>query len=308
MPKVSVIMNCYNGERYLHEAIQSVYDQTFTDWEIVFWDDDSIDDSGKIAQSYDYKLRYFKGEKALSLGQARNRALEKTTGEYIAFLDQDDIWLPDKLKKQVEILDNDIDVAMVYTNYYKLKQNGKRYPGYRKMQPEGHIFESLLYYYAICISTVMVRKDAFLGLESLFDETMNLAEETDVFMRILFRAKASYISQPLSLYRIHSTMNSIKYIDKYPEEYSHMVDKFKKLDPNFTDLYRDALKYYEAKMGYWRARAAIAKNSSGNARKALSPYKWTDYRFFILYLSTYISPRVWRIIHDFKDRMVYGGG
>jgi len=308
MPKVSVIINCYNGEKYLHEAIQSVYNQTFTDWEIVFWDDASSDSSEEIAKSYDDRLKYFKGEKALSLGQARNRALEKTLGEYVAFLDQDDIWLPDKLQKQTEILDKNQDVALVYTNYFKLKPNNKKYKGYRKAQPEGDIFGSLLYYYAICISTVMVRKDALLRLDSLFDETMNLTEETDVFMRVLYNGKASYIPEPLAIYRIHSSMNSLKYIGKYPEEAAHMVEKFKKLDPVFTDRYQNALKYYDAKLGYWRARAAIAQGSTEKARAYLSPYKGTDYRFFILYLSTYVSPRLWKIIHELKDKLVFGGG
>jgi glycosyltransferase involved in cell wall biosynthesis len=308
MPRVSVIINCYNGEKYLREAIQSVYDQTFADWEIVFWDDASGDASAEIAKSFDDRLRYFKGEKALSLGQARNRALEKTLGEYIAFLDQDDIWLPDKLQKQTEILDKKQDVALVYTNYFKLKPNNKKYPGYRKLQPEGNVFEGLLYYYAICISTVMVRKDAFLRLDSLFDETMNLAEETDVFMRILYNAKASYIAEPLSVYRIHAGMSTFKYIDRYPEEITCMVEKFKKLDSEFTERYKNALKYYEAKLGYWHARAAIAKGSAEKARTYLSPYKTTDYRFFILYLSTYVSPRLWKIIHDLKDKLVFGGG
>jgi glycosyltransferase involved in cell wall biosynthesis len=308
MSKVSVIINCYNGEKYLREAIQSVYDQTFAGWEIVFWDDASADGSAGIAKTYDNRLRYFKGEKARSLGQARNRALEKAAGEYVAFLDQDDIWLPEKLQKQIEILDKNQDIALVYTNYFKLKPNGKTYPGYRKIQPEGNIFESLLYYYAICISTVMVRKDAFVRLDSLFDETMSLAEETDVFMRILYREKASYIAQPLSVYRIHSSMSTVKYIDKYPEENAYMVEKFKKMDPFFVDRYRDALNYYEAKLGYWRARAEIAKGSTKKAREALRPYKWTDYRFFILYVSTYVSPRLWGIIHDLKDKWVYGGG
>jgi glycosyltransferase involved in cell wall biosynthesis len=234
--------------------------------------------------------------------------LEQATGEYVAFLDQDDIWLPEKLEKQTEILDKQQDISLIYTNYFKLKPNGKKYPGYRKRQPEGNIFESLLYYYAICISTVMVRKNAFARLDALFDETMSLAEETDVFMRILYNEKASYIVDPLAIYRIHSSMNSLRYIDRYPEENTHMVEKFKKLDPSFQDRYRDALTYYMAKLGYWRARAEIAKGSAKRARKALGPYKWTDSRFFILYLSTYISPKLWRIIHDLKDKLVLGGG
>jgi hypothetical protein len=176
------------------------------------------------------------------------------------------------------------------------------------MQPEGDIFEDILRYYSICLSTVMVRRQALEKLETVFDPKLGLAEETDVFMRLLYREKARYIEQPLSVYRIHSSMSTVRYVDKYPEESAYMLEKFKKMDPLFTERYKDAIRYYEAKLGYWRARAAISKGSAKKARKALGPYKWTDYRFLILYLSTYVSPRLWRTIHELKDKLVFGGG
>ena len=101
---VSVIMNCYNGEKYLREAIDSVYSQTYKDWEIIFWDNASTDRSAEIAKSYNSKLKYFRGEKTIPLGAARNKALEKCSGDYVAFLDCDDLWMEDRLKKQMELM------------------------------------------------------------------------------------------------------------------------------------------------------------------------------------------------------------
>ena len=101
-PLVSVIMNCYNGEKYLREAIDSVYAQTYKNWEIIFWDNASTDTSAEITNTYDSKLRYFKGEKTIALGAARNKALEKCSGEYISFLDVDDMWIEEKLELQVQ--------------------------------------------------------------------------------------------------------------------------------------------------------------------------------------------------------------
>ena len=75
--KVSIVMNCLNGEKYLRESIDSVYGQTYKNWEIIFWDNNSTDKSAEIANSYDSRLRYFKGELTISLGAARNKALEK---------------------------------------------------------------------------------------------------------------------------------------------------------------------------------------------------------------------------------------
>ena len=103
LPEVSVIMNCYNCSKYLKEAIDSVYAQTYQDWEIVFWDNASSDNSAEIAKRYNNKLKYFHAEITIPLGQARNRAIEKAKGKYIAFLDCDDVWLPEKLEKQVKV-------------------------------------------------------------------------------------------------------------------------------------------------------------------------------------------------------------
>ena len=93
-PIVSVIMNCYNSARYLREAIDSVYAQTYKKWEIIFWDNASTDNSAAIARSYDDKLKYFKSEANVPLGKARNWAIEKAQGKYVAFLDDADLFHP----------------------------------------------------------------------------------------------------------------------------------------------------------------------------------------------------------------------
>ena len=97
-PLVSIIMNCYNGEKFLKEAIDSIYAQTYSNWEIIFWDNASTDDSACIAKSYDDRLKYHLAQETTPLGEARDLALKKINGKYISFLDCDDIWLPKKLK------------------------------------------------------------------------------------------------------------------------------------------------------------------------------------------------------------------
>ena len=101
LPLISIIINCFNGERFLRTAIDSVYNQDFDDWEIIFWDNASTDDSALIAKSYGRQLKYYSNKKTTSLGKARNMALKMATGKYIAFLDCDDVFLPGKLRKQV---------------------------------------------------------------------------------------------------------------------------------------------------------------------------------------------------------------
>ena len=93
-------MNCYNGEKYLREAIDSIYAQIYENWEIIFWDNNSIDNSAEIAKTHDNKLKYFKGNHTVPLGAARKKAFEKASGEWIGFLDTDDYWYFQKLRSR----------------------------------------------------------------------------------------------------------------------------------------------------------------------------------------------------------------
>jgi glycosyltransferase involved in cell wall biosynthesis len=302
MARVSVVLNCFNGEAYLREAIDSVYAQTYRDWEIIFWDDASTDGSPVIAADYDAKLKYYKGEKATSLGQARNQALKKTKGTYVAFLDQDDIWVNTKLEKQVTLLDTQPRVSLVYTNYFRLTPDGRMKSALKGEQPSGAVFERFLFHYPVGMSTAMIRKSAIDELEMRFDETLNVAEEFDLFMRILSRSTAAYLVEPLAMYRVHGNMTSIRFMDRYPVEIAYIMKRLQKTVPFFEDRYGKASRYMTAKIGYWRARASLAKGQASEARNALRPYRWTDPTFFLLYLTTYFPSGVWHFLHRWRGR------
>ncbi len=127
MPAVSVIMNCYNSSRYLREALDSVLAQTFADWELIFWDNRSTDDSAKIFKSYtDKRLRYFMAPTHTVLGRARNMAVGEARGEWLAFLDCDDLWVPQKLEKQIAVVREDTDeIGLVYGEMRILVSEGE---------------------------------------------------------------------------------------------------------------------------------------------------------------------------------------
>ena len=101
-PLISIIMNCYNGEEFLKHAIKSVLSQTYKNWELIFWDNQSTDNSFKILKKYkDKRIKYFYAKKYTTLYEARNLAIKKSKGEFIAFLDVDDLWLKNKLEFQI---------------------------------------------------------------------------------------------------------------------------------------------------------------------------------------------------------------
>ena len=98
-PRVSVLMNCFNGARYLRPALESVCDQTVSDWELLFWDNQSTDESASIVGEYrDARIRYLPAPMHTNLGEARRQACAFARGEWVGILDTDDLWLPKKLE------------------------------------------------------------------------------------------------------------------------------------------------------------------------------------------------------------------
>ena len=118
-PLVSIIMNCFNGERYLESAINSVINQTYKHWELIFWDNKSSDNSAKILKKFkDKRIRYFYSKNKTVLYKARNLAIKKSKGKFLAFLDVDDMWEKNKLSLQIPEFKNK-KIGLVYSNFYK---------------------------------------------------------------------------------------------------------------------------------------------------------------------------------------------
>ena len=127
-PVVSIIMNCHNGEKFLNESISSVINQTYKNWELIFFDNFSKDKSREILNSFfhDKRIKYFRSQKFMSLYEARNSAIQKCKGKLIAFLDTDDIWLNDKLEKQILVYKTKKDCDLIYSNFFVFDEEKKR--------------------------------------------------------------------------------------------------------------------------------------------------------------------------------------
>ncbi len=127
MPKISIITPCYNSERFLESTFQAVIGQTFTDWEWIIVDDCSDDDTHAIIQKWssrDPRIKVFKNEKNSGASPSRNQGLDKAQGEYIAFLDSDDLWNKDKLEKQLSFMEEKKH-GFTYHNYNIIDFSGK---------------------------------------------------------------------------------------------------------------------------------------------------------------------------------------
>jgi len=161
-------MNVRNGERFLRTALDSILAQTFRDWELIVWDDCSTDDSAGIVHSYrDERVRYLLSPEDTPLGPARNAAISQARGEWVAFLDQDDLWLPHKLASQIQLADSDSTgrCGIVYGRTVVFYPDGREHDfdshhEFRRL-PEGNLYKDLFRKSCfIAISSVLLRRSA----------------------------------------------------------------------------------------------------------------------------------------------------
>ena len=139
---VSIIMPSYNTASYIAETVQSVLAQTYQDWELIIVDDCSTDDTDEVVKPFlsDSRIRYLKNEKNSGAAISRNRALREAKGKWIAFLDSDDLWMPEKLEKQIAFMEEN-GYHFSYTDYMEIdeasKPNGKSVTGPKKITKAG---------------------------------------------------------------------------------------------------------------------------------------------------------------------------
>lgn len=238
-PKVSVIIPTYNYARYLPDAIESVLSQTFSDYEIVVVDDGSTDNTVEVLQPYMGKIKYIYKENG-GLSSARNVGIQNSICEYLVFLDSDDMLMPDKLRIQTAILDDNPEVGFVYSDEYIMhgedKDNMYRAREGRQL-PSGNIFKEFFLNSFIAVMTVMVRRSC-LDQVGLFDEGLPCNEDDDLWLRILAKWPATFSDYPSAIRRIHSSNMSrdrLK-IEKY---LVIVLEKSLNSNPHLVEEFRD---------------------------------------------------------------------
>jgi glycosyltransferase involved in cell wall biosynthesis len=276
-------MNCLNGERYLREAIDSVFSQTYQDWEIIFWDNASTDNSAAIAKDYGERVRYFRSPETYPLGRARNLALQQVRGQYVAFLDCDDLWLPQKLEKQVPLFERNPRVGLVFCDTYSFNEAGFERQHYRRHKPpRGDLFRDMLRgSFVLQMPGVVIRRKALDGLDGWFDERFNIVEETDLFTRIAYHWEFDYVDEPLAKWRVHQASWTWSKKELIPRETELMLEKFHVLYDDFAVRFKREVACLRA---YTEYRYALIDWEQGNrrlVRQRLRPFLTVDPRLCV---------------------------
>ena len=209
-PQVSIMMPAYNAEQYVQSAIESVLAQTNRDWELIIIDDGSIDRTAAIIHGFDdQRIRYFRQENA-GEAAARNTALQKMRGQWLAFIDADDLYLPDHLERTIAYLEQNPDKDAVYTDGFHIDSDGRQLQSLasRRRGPfEGWIFEEVVrasdvFGPPIC---VVLRRSLVEKYQLRYDTRIVIGPDWDFFTRYSEHARFGYLDQQTCLYRVHLT-------------------------------------------------------------------------------------------------------
>lgn len=197
MPAVSVIIPTYNSAAFLQETIESVLGQTYSDFEIIVVDDGSTDETERVMQSFGTRVSYVKQENK-GVSAARNQGIKLARARYVAFLDSDDLWVPQKLAEQVPLLDEDPEIGLVYSDWAVVTEHGVAEPSFHSTRPgaSGYVFNELVRTGFILTSGTVVRRSC-LDEVGDFDESLSVAEDYDLWLRICYRWKVAVVNKAL---------------------------------------------------------------------------------------------------------------
>lgn len=290
-PLVSIIINCFNSSKYLKETVESVLEQTYRDFELIFWDNQSTDESAEIVKSFeDPRIRYFYAPRHTSLGEGRNLALKKATGEYISFLDADDTYNVDRIETCLGLFSDD-SVGLVYSNG-EVRRNDTTAFFYKKPQKAGDLFDYWLKRYNVMIPSVMFRRSCLSTLDGDWvDVRFSMVEEYDFFLRIAKAWKVAYCHESLCTWREHSQSMTWSKLKEWSVEFELLANKLTVQH----DVTLSGVEELRKKSSYYMYLFSMKMGKLD--RKILSKFTFSDIRFFFLYLLSFLGLRVNLIIY-----------
>ncbi len=218
---ISIIIPTYNTQKYISETIQSVIDQTLSDWELIIIDDGSTDNTVQIVEEFkkrDTRIKYYYQENA-GVSAARNKGIELSKGEFIAFLDADDIWLPKNLEKKIESIENNVEVFWAFSNIIHFTESSEVIDD--KITDANNLewLGALLLWNAEVKTTpgnIVLKRECCTKGGLRFDENFSTAADQDFCIQLAAKYKGKCLKEALVRYRVleNSMSRNIKVMEK----------------------------------------------------------------------------------------------
>lgn len=252
MPQVSILLTCYNHLPYLEECVRGIWSQTFTDYEVIALDDGSTDGTREwLMESVgnDPRVKLVFNENNLGTYATLNVGLKNATGEFIAVLNDDDLWAPTKLQAQIELLNQRSDVGLVHSDGDFIDAKGERMEGaplgFEFPRTEtGDVLLSLMYANKIIASAVLARKACFEELGGFNDRYFG-SGDWEMWIRIAEKWKVGFLSEKLTFYRVHGA-NASHRLNKIWLDDEMLRRWLNERSANYSHLDQNALKLARA--------------------------------------------------------------
>lgn len=302
---VSILMNCYNSQKYLDETLQSLFNQTYPNWQLVFVDNCSTDNSKKIVDKYeqDARVLYIQTPHHMPLGEARELGLNRCSGDFICFLDTDDVWRSDKLEKQLEFLHKDNEAMLCYSSCFYIDEKSK-ITGQRNLKFKyGDLFGDNLAQYEINFQTVMIRRKALNQINRpYFDPILKFSPDYNLIMRILACSSALCLNDKLVYYRRSAGSLTQKSIDLWGIEAEYTYQQLDSLGILVSKSTSRQRQLALATIAYYKAISMMNHDNCIAAADVLKKYRYINYKFYVVYRAARF-PRLWNLLHKLKARM-----
>lgn len=281
-------MPAYNSAKFLPDSIESILSQTYQPYEIIIVDDGSTDNTKEVISRFIQRIKYIRLEQNRGAPAARNIGIQSAQGKYIAFIDADDIWMPEKLQVNVEYLETHSEVGMIYSKHINIDEEGNFFSDASKKQlPSGNIFLRLFSQENFIVTpSVVIREEIFKTI-GLFDEQLFNCQDWDMWLRIAFYFPVAGINKPLLKCRRNprslskNRNNVLKYqkavIDK-------MYNEFKNKENGISEkAYRRRLSLQYAKIGRHYLRTGDKNQAHENFRLSLgyNPFHMRAIRYYV---------------------------
>jgi glycosyltransferase involved in cell wall biosynthesis len=301
---ISIIIPTYNRARYVTEAVESVFAQTFKDYEVIVVDDGSTDNTQTVLEPYMERIRYV-WQKNRGVWAARNRGISEARGEFIAFLDSDDLWETAALETLLDTFQEEA-VAVSASANRLIRQDGNLLGGFEKKRSPGPYFTTRsLLGSDFCLPGHAYRKSCFASC-GLFSESLSIGEDLDMWLRVSMRFRLRYIETPLVRRRLHDA-NLIS-DSKKPAYHLRIVEKFAQEHPEYAREHPWVLRKAFSKLHERLAKHAMlsldGKASHSEARRHLryalrqNPFRG---KLYVLYGLSY-NPALYRTWKSLKRR------
>jgi len=230
------------------------------------------------------------------LGSARNFGLQHCKSQYIAFLDTDDIWLEDKLKKQIQIMEENNNYQLCYGGVIYINEASKIIGTMTPKAKSGSVLSQQLERYEINMQSVLLRNSD----DIKFNEKLRHSPDFNLFMEIAFVSNVYVIKEPIVKYRKLKDSLTSKNIDVWWLEMKYTLDRLFDKYPELKDRYPNGYKMAYAKVAYNKAQYLISIGNKKEANKELFKFKFINITYFILYLIAFLPETIWNFIHRYK--------